>query len=115
MFKNITNNINWHMDAIFKPSKDRKVKNQIISANNSVPRRGRGLLDTIRGSQSSQNARITRIPANSFLAAQRGRPQIGQNNQMLQSGSNTIRNVIKNDVFTELVYNQIIFFFVFAY
>ena len=99
MSKNISDNTNRHMDVISLPTTYTKVKNESISANKSAPRRGRGLFDTIRGSQSSQNARITRIPANSFLAAQRGRPQIGQNNQMLQSGSNTIRNVIKNDVF----------------
>ena len=84
------------MDAILVPT---KVKNQNVSGKKSAPRKGRGLLDTIRGSQSSQNARITRIQPNPYLAAQRGRPRIGLNNQMLQSGSNSLRNVIKNDVF----------------
>ena len=87
------------MDAILVPTKYTKDKNESFSANKSAPRRGRGLLDTIRGSQSSQNARITRIQPNPLLAAQRGPPRIGPNNQMLQSGSNSLRNVIKNDVF----------------
>ena len=88
------------MGGISLLTKYTKDKNESISANkSSAPRRGRGLLDTIRGSQSSQNARITRIRPNPFLAAQRGPPRIGPNNQMLQSGSNSLRNVIKNDVF----------------
>ena len=73
-----------------------RIKNS--SANKSVSRKGRGLLNAMQGSQSAPNARIQRIQANPL---QRIPPRFGQNNQMLQSGSNSLRNVIKNDVFTK--------------
>ena len=75
-------------------------KNEKFSVYKSASRRRRGLFDTLRGSQSSNNARITRIQAHPFLASPRGPPRVGPNNPMLQSGSrNSLRNVIKNDVF----------------
>ena len=74
--------------------------NENFSANKSESRMGRGLFDTLQGSQSSPNARIQRIRANPL---QRIPPRFGTNNQMLQSGSsNSLRNVIKNDVFTRI-------------
>ena len=72
--------------------------NENFSANKSESRMKRGLANALQGSQSSQNARVQRIRANPL---QRIPPRFGQNNQMLQSGSsNSLRNVIKNDVFT---------------
>ena len=79
--------------------------NENFSANKSESRMKRGLANALQGSQSSPNARVQRIRANPL---QRIPPRFGQNNQMLQSGSsNSLRNVIKNDVFTSIITKMI--------
>ena len=86
-------------------------QNENVSENKSASRRGRGLFNSLQGSQSSPNARITRIQANPL---QRIPPRFGPNTQMLQSGSsNSLRNVIKNDVFTKILLKNIRNLFIF--
>ena len=88
------------LDAKLSPQNYTQNKYGNFSVNKSASRWRRGLFDTLRGSQSSTNARLTRVQAPQFLAAPRGPPRVGLNNQMLLSGSkNSLRNVIKNDVF----------------
>ena len=73
----------------------------------ATTREGRGLFDSLRGSQSSAaSARISRFPqsTNSLLNSPRAPPRFSMNNnQMLISGSKN-RNVIKNDVFEPNIY-----------
>ena len=99
MSKNLTDYYTGLTNAIMFSNTS---QNENISANRSASRKGRGLFNSLQGSQSSPNARITRIQANPL---QRIPPRFnGQNNQMLQSGSsNSLRNVIKNDVFTSII------------
>ena len=76
------------------------VSGMIREAETIISRMGRGLFDSLKGSQSQ--ARISRVPANPLLQQYPPRGPLqrmgGSNNQMLLSGSN-IRNVVQNDVF----------------
>ena len=106
MSENLKGSTVWHTNALLQPSKDNNISS---SEYPSTSRQKRGLFDTIQGSQSSPNGRITRVQSNPYLARPRGPPRVGlPNNQMLQAGSrNALRNVIKNDVFIKHTFTKI--------
>ena len=59
-------------------------------------RKGRGLFNGVKGSQSSPLGRVTRLQPNPFMAASRVAPlRANMNSQMLKSGSgNSLRKLL---------------------
>ena len=94
------------------PKNSTQTKTESFSDVKSASRWRRGLFDSFRGSQSSPNGRITRLQAPPYFASPRGPPLVGPNNQMIQSGSrNSLRNVIKNDVFKKYLFETLSFIY----